>query len=121
MQKVKLKARPKCHCDEHYLELCISFDGENFVYKRFCYKCGKSWTYTECFADKRSNASDSYITDSRVGISYICDTTGCRLSVPRTEITENTIMFDDGCQYCYVYKLNKDGTCGDLIKLMRYY
>ena len=92
MKKVKLKAKRKCHCEEHYLELCTSFDGKDFIYKRFCYQCGKTWTYTERFT----------------------------ISVPRTEVTENTIMFDDACQYCYVYTLNKDGTVGDLLRLVRY-
>lgn len=47
MNKVQLKAKIKCNCEEHYLELLQSFDGENAVYKRMCCKCGKWWMYTE--------------------------------------------------------------------------
>ena len=49
MRKIKLKAqvKPKCNCEDHYLELCTSYDGETFTYQRYCYKCGKWWTYSE--------------------------------------------------------------------------
>jgi hypothetical protein len=66
-------------------------------------------------ADNSTNASDSYISNCN-----IIATDGTRIVVPYTKMTENTIMFDDGTRYCYVYKLNKDGTCGDLIRLVEY-
>ena len=32
-----------CNCNDHYLELKY-YDGENFISKRVCYKCGKWWS-----------------------------------------------------------------------------
>ena len=32
-----------CDCNNHYLEL-RHCDGENFISKRVCYKCGKWWS-----------------------------------------------------------------------------
>lgn len=43
MNKIRFNVKPKCNCEEHYLELCTSFDGEVFVYNRYCYKCGRTW------------------------------------------------------------------------------
>ena len=122
MKKIKLKAKikPKCDCENHYLELCTSFDGETYQYKRYCYKCHKAWNYMKRLVEKRSNACDSYITDGGASHSYIHDTYGGSIAVPRMEVMEGTMMFDDGCKYCYVYKLNKNGTCGDLIRLVEY-
>lgn len=33
----------QCDCNSHYLEL-KHCDGENFISKRVCYKCGKWWS-----------------------------------------------------------------------------
>ena len=45
-KRIKLKAhvKPKCDCENHYLELCTVFDGFENTYFRKCTKCGKSWT-----------------------------------------------------------------------------
>lgn len=43
MKIKKLKARIKCACADHYLELCKSFDGIEYTYLRQCTKCGKVW------------------------------------------------------------------------------
>lgn len=48
-KRIKLKAhvKPKCDCENHYLELCTVFDGFENTYFRKCTKCGKSWTEVE--------------------------------------------------------------------------
>ena len=122
MKKIKIKAKikPKCDCENHYLELCTSFDGETYQYQRYCYKCHKTWNYTKSLVEKCSNACDSYITDGGANRSYIYDTYGGSIAVPRMEVMKGAVMFDNGCNFCYVYKLNKDGTCGDLIRFVEY-
>lgn len=42
--KIKAHIKPKCDCENHYLELCNFFDGLNGTYFRKCTKCGKTWT-----------------------------------------------------------------------------
>ena len=51
MKKIKsinTIVKPKCDCENHYLELFSYFNGDvAATYNRMCYKCGKWWTYTE--------------------------------------------------------------------------
>ena len=42
----RLKARIKCNCNNHYLELLKTFDGDTYTYMKCCTKCGKWWTDT---------------------------------------------------------------------------
>ena len=94
MKKIKIKAKikPKCDCENHYLELCTSFDGETYQYQRYCYKCHKTWNYTKSLVEKRSNASRSYITDGGASHSYIYDTYGGNIAVPRMEVMDGVVF-----------------------------
>ena len=108
MRKIKLKVKPKCNCEDHYLELCTSFDGETYVYQRYCYKCGKWWNYTKC---------ESLKDPSPYGICFtsMISTKLKKVYVPRIIYTENMIIFDDRYGNYDVYEKMEDGCVGKRI------
>lgn len=107
MNKVQLKAKVKCDCEEHYLELLQSFDGEIAVYKRMCCKCGKWWTYTTSVEIPRRISGDRPIL--YIGTRPIYATDGSVVDTYYQELMmPGSIFYDRGHGDLYI--VNIDGT-----------
>ena len=108
-KRIKLKARTKSHCDHsHYLELCQSLDGDNYTYLRYCTKCGQWWTCSTQFV---------YAQEREEVTCYCLDGTKRTLYVLPSIIQKHeTIIFDDGRGHRDTYKMNADGTIGEIIR-----
>ena len=111
-KRIKLKAhvKPKCDCENHYLELCTVFDGFENTYFRKCTKCGKSWTdvqktyeVCECITETVTSVDGHIITLYRPVIKQITDTVVLGKHIPG-EIVCNTKVANQ------LYYVNKDGT-----------
>lgn len=110
-KRIKLKAyvKPKCDCENHYLELLQSLNDNTTTYRRLCCKCGRWWTYTESL--EFSQEKDETIVYNALG-----NPVARFVSLPRIIRKSNTILFDDGRGYTDIYEMRPDGTLGRLIK-----
>ena len=109
MRKIKLKAqvKPKCNCEDHCLELCTSFDGETFVYQRYCYKCGKWWTYSEHRPLHYTALSDA---DCKPLASKLLTE-----DTPHVFYGKNNIILYDGHGRYEMWSLCNNGCIGELL------
>lgn len=109
---IKLKAyvKPKCDCENHYLELCQSFEEDTIVYHRLCCKCGKWWTFSETtkikYGDREEVACYNILGEPMMTL----------WNIPKHVYKENVLICDDGRGRRDIYEVNRDGTLGKLIK-----
>lgn len=119
-KQIKVRIKTECNCEDHHLELLTSFDGTTFVYKGFCYKCGKSWTYTKNittgYGELNNNAEPSF---GKEYIKYVNNYFDCAY-VNTTNMVDGQLICNNSTGDVYVYRMCNDGTVGELIKIVRY-
>ena len=107
----KLKAKIKCNCNDHYIELLSTFDGDTYTYMKCCTKCGRWWT------DISSEYVHEYDETSIYDTRNHCI---CTFKAPRVIQTEHAVIFDDGHGYRDVYLKYSDGTLSELLRRETY-
>lgn len=114
-KRIKLKAHVKPPCNhDHYLELCQSFDGETYTYRRYCCECGRWWTHSEHVEQEQEFIETTHYVPWGQPISKV-------YSYCYTAKTGQAILFADNhvqknIMYRDIYTLNADGTVGDFIR-----
>lgn len=79
-----------CNCEAHYLELFHNFSGDDLVFERVCYGCGKRWFYI-----KRSPLLEKMEKKEK-------------LKVDTYTVNGNMLVHNNGAK-AFEYKISKSG------------